>query len=244
VRTLATDRLPRAGSTFLLGGLLAFFAAVPATDARASGRATDAGDVAATRAYIEADYRLARAGRDDLSMSLTGVRAFVRRTVTECPLAGEGSYGNHAANLIAEEVLGAIEIVAYHPDGRPIRAATTAFKRLRWSNGELTRRVHALAVKLESLVAMTPANICADVRAYAATGFGAAPETTVGFLKLFGAANVEPEEVPARLLKPYEGPRQVKQMRAIGRLESVAAEWEAHAVEQWMQVMRGLDLSV
>jgi hypothetical protein len=128
--------------------------------------------------------------------------------------------------------------------GPATRAHARVLERLRWSNGKLTRRVHALAVKLGNVVAMKPADICADVKAYAATGFITAPETTVRYVKRFEAADIEPEEVPWRLLRPFEGTQQAKQVRAIKRLESIVAESEAHAVKQWMAIMRGLDLSV
>jgi hypothetical protein len=82
------------------------------------------------------------------------------------------------------------------------------------------------------------------VKAYAAAGFDTAPEATLSFIKRFDAANVEAEEVPQRLLAPYEERREVARMRAIKRLESSVAEAEAHAVQQWMQIMRGLGLSV
>ncbi len=217
-------------------------AVAPAAGAR--GRATRARDVAATRAYIEADYRLARVGHAELSASLAAIKALVQRTVTECPLAGEGAYVNHAANEVSEEVLGTVEVAAYQPEVGAIRATARALKRLRWRNGKLTRRVEAFVVKLENLTAIAPPNICADVRAYAATAFTAAPEATIRFIQLFHAAELEPEEVPWRLLAPYEGPREAKQVRAIKHMESAVAEAEAHAVAQWMAIMRGLDLSV
>lgn len=208
------------------------------------GRTTHARDVAATRAYIDADYQLARVGRAKLSASLAAIKALVQRTVAECPLAGEGAYVNHAANQVSEEVLGTVEVAAYQPEVAAIRAAARALKHLRWSNGKLTRRVAVFVGKLENLAAIAPANICADVKAYAATAFTAAPQATVHFIQLFHAAELESEEVPWRLLAPYEGPRQAKQVRAIKRMEATVAEAETHAVAQWMAIMRGLDLSV
>lgn len=225
-----------------LGGVLVLFAVAPAAGSPA--RTVHARDVAATRAYIEADYRLARAGRAKLSASLGEINALVQRTVSECPLAGEGAYVNHAANQISEEVLETVEVTAYQPDIGAVRAAARVLRHLHWSNAELTRRLHAFVAKLENLAAIAPANICVDVKAYAATSFTAAPEATVSFVKLFHAAEIESEEVPARWLKPYEGPRQAKMMRAVKRLEGEVAETEAHAVQQWMAIMRGLDLSV
>jgi hypothetical protein len=235
-------RLARSLSSLALAGVLVSLTVAPA--ACAHGRTTRAHDVAATSAYIEADYQLARVGRAELSASLATIKALVQRTVAECPLAGEGAYVNHAANQISEEVLGTVEVAAYQPEVGAIRAAAHALKHLRWSNNKLTRHVEAFVVKLGNLPAIAPANICADVKAYAATAFTAAPEATIRFIQLFHAAELEPEEVPWRLLAPYEGPRQTKQVRAIKRMEAIVAEAEAHAVAQWMAIMRGLDLSV
>ncbi len=235
-------RLARSRSSLAFAGVLVALIVAPA--ACAHGRTARARDVAATRAYVDADYRLARAGRAELSASLASIKTLVQRTVAECPLAGEGAYVNHAANQVSEEVLGTVEVAAYQPEVGAIRATARALKDLRWSNGKLTRRVDAFVVKLDNLTALAPANICADVRAYAATAFTAAPEATVRFVQLFHAAELETEEVPWRLLAPYEGPRQAKQVRAIKRMESIVAEAEAHAVAQWMAIMRGLDLSV
>jgi hypothetical protein len=202
-----------------------------------------AGDVAATRAYVEADYRLVRVSRANLSASEGSIRALVHRTVSECPLAGEGSYVNHAANEVSEEVIGTLVTTAYRPDVSAIDAFVRAIKRLRWSDHRLTRIVRGYIVKLENLAALAPADICGDTKAFAAGGFQTAPEGTARFDKLYLAANIEAEEVPLRLLAPYEHARQVALLRRIKKLEAPLAEAEAKAVEEWMDIMRGLALS-
>jgi hypothetical protein len=238
----------------LVLGALLLFVAGPA--ARASARPTRphaagshttissrARDVAATRAYIRANYRLVRAARANLAASQAGIRALVRQTVSACPLAGEGSYANGAANQVSEEVVGTIVTTAYRPDVRAIDAFAGAVNRLRWSSRGLTRIVRGYIVKLENLALLAPADICNDVKAFAATAFRAAPEGTVRFNKLYLAANIEAEEVPLRLLAPYEDAHEAALLSRTKKLEAPLAEAEAKAVEEWTTIMRGLALS-
>lgn len=239
----ASARVRAAGSLIGISARAVSARAVSAraVPARADSAARDAG---ATRAYIEADYRLTSTSRRHLSLSEAAIRALAKRTVSECPLAGEGAYVNHAANEISEEIVGTLVVIAFHPDRAAIHAFVGAVKHLRWSSRRLTRAVRAYVVKLEHLAVLAPADICVDVKTYAATGFSTAPEATVRFNKLYFAADVEAEEVPLRLLASYEDSHGVELLRRVKKLEAPLAEAEAKAVERWMQIMRGLALSV
>ena len=200
-------------------------------------------DVAATRAYIQANYRLIRVARANLVASEAGIRALVRQTVGECPLAGEGSYTNGAASQVSEEVIGTIVTTAYRPDVGAIHAFASVVRHLRWSSPRLTRIVHGYLVKLDNLAVLAPADICGDVKAFAATSFRTAPEGTVRYDKLYLAADIEAEEVPLRLLAPYEGAQQAALLRRTRQLETPLANAEAKAVSEWTAIMRGLALS-
>jgi hypothetical protein len=211
--------------------------------ARSSRASTHARDVAATRAYIAANYRLIRVARINLEASEAGIRALAHRLVGECPLAGEGSYTNGAASQVSEEVIATIVTTAYRPDVGAIHAFASVVRSLRWSDARLTRIVHGYLLKLENLAALAPANICEDVKAFAATSFRTAPEGTVRYDKLYLAADIEAEEVPLRLLAPYEGAQQAALLRRTKQLETPLANAEAKAVSDWTAIMRGLALS-
>jgi hypothetical protein len=211
--------------------------------ARASRASSPARDVAATRAYIEANYRLTRVARMNLEASEAGIHALVQRTIGECPLGGEGSYANGAANQVSEEVIGTVVTTAYRPDVGAIHAFAAVVRHLRWSSPRLTQIVHRYVVKLENLAALAPANICEDVKAFAANSFRTAPEGTVRYDKLYLAADIEAEEVPLRLLAPYEGTRQAALLRRTKQLETPLANAEARAVSEFTAIMRGLALS-
>jgi hypothetical protein len=201
-------------------------------------------DRGATRAYVDADYRLVRSARANLHASEAALRALVRQTLAACPLAGEGAFVNKAAEQVSEEVIGTVIAAAYRPDAAAITRFVADVAGLRWSDRRLTRSVRAYAVKLRNLAALAPANLCEDVKTYAAGGFQTAPPATISFDKAFGAADIEAEEVPLKLLAPSEGARQAALLRRAKRLEAPLADAEAKGVERWMEIMRGLGLSV
>jgi hypothetical protein len=242
--------LPALAASLLLPILLAVPAAASArahaagTHGRRTTTSPRARDALATRRYIEADYALVRVARAHLAASEAGIRALVSRTVGECPLAGEGAYVNAAANDVSEEVIGTVVTTAYRPDVPAIDAFVARVRHLHWSDSRLTRIVHVYVARLKNLAALAPANLCEDVKAYAATSFLAAPEATLRFNKLYLAANIEAEEVPLRLLKPYESAHDATLLHRAKKLEAPLAEAEAKAVEEWMDIMRGLALSL
>jgi hypothetical protein len=239
VLVLGLFLLPIAGPAAPAGARTTRIPAAAASVASASR----ARDVAATRAYIQANYRLTRVARANLAASEGAIHAFARRTVGECPLAGEGSYANNAANQFSEEVVGAIVTTTFRPDVGAIDAFTHVVERLRWSSARLTRSVHGYVVKLENLAALAPADICEDVKAFAADSFRVAPEATISYDKRYLAADVEAEEVPLQLLAPYEGAKQAALLRRTKQLEGPLAQAEAEAVAQFTAIMRGLALS-
>lgn len=203
-----------------------------------------AADRAATRVYIDANYQLVRAARANLGTAESAIRGLVSRTVGECPGAGEGSSTTQAASEVSEEIVGTLVAVAYRPDAGAIRRFVATVAPLRWSSRRLTRSVRVYLRKLANLSVLAPAEICEDVKAWAAGGFKAAPEGTTRFNKLYLAADIEAEEVPLALLRPYETRREAALLRRTQGLEAPLAQAEADGVERWMEIMRGLALSV
>src|SRR5690349_17078066 len=92
---------------------LAMLAALPLAS---EARAASARDVAATRAYLRADYRLVQAGVakiPKIEAALRGVLARVRR---ECPRAAAGSPQNAQSTELSNEVIGALVTAVVHLD--------------------------------------------------------------------------------------------------------------------------------
>ncbi|HEY3829882.1 MAG TPA: hypothetical protein VGL57_11850 [Solirubrobacteraceae bacterium] len=240
IALLTSSSASRWVSTAVIATLVAAALLVSAASATA---AISAGDRAATRTYVEANYALVRAARARLATSEAAIRGLASRTAQECPLVGEGSHLDQAANEFSEEIIGTMAATAYHPDISSIEAFTHAVGGLRWSSHKLTRIVRTYVTRLRNLAALGPANICADARAWAADGFQALPEATLQYNKLCVAANIEAEEVPLRLLAPYENAREVKLLQRTKRLEAPLADAEAKAVEYAMDILRALALS-
>jgi hypothetical protein len=208
----------------------------------ASSRAFGAhADVAATRAYIQANYRLVRAAVSQtrpIEASLQGVLGNIR---AQCPLAAAGSPQDANSEQLSNEVIGEMVLTA----GRPLRGAGRAFvaaaAHLSWSDRSLTRAIRAYVGKVATLTVLQPPSLCSDVQSWAAGGFHALPASTVAFAPRFMAAWVAPGELPASLA-PYESPADHRLAGRTARLEERFSELEAREVETWGHIMSTLAL--
>jgi hypothetical protein len=172
-----------------------------------------AGDAAATRAYVRANYALVRVARANLRAGEAGLKGLVRQITGECPLA--------AAMVAFAHAVGG----------------------LHWSNRRLTRIVRTYATQLEGLARLALPNVCADVKAWAASGYRTLPASTVQFDRVYNADDIEAEEVPLRLLTPFESARDASLVRRTKRLEAPLAEAEAHAVADYTRILDALKLN-
>ncbi len=200
-------------------------------------------NAAATRAYLNANYALVRAGRANLAAGNAALKSLVRQVTGECPLAAADSPENHDSEQVSNEVAGALTLVAYHPDVAAMDAFARAVQGLRWSNRVLTRTVRTYATQILGLAALAPPGVCGDVRAWAAGGFQALPASTVQFDTRYYAVDIEAEEVPLRLLKPYESAGEASLARRTKQLEAPLAEAEANAVSDYTQILDALKLN-
>jgi hypothetical protein len=190
--------------------------------------ASAGGDVAATRVYVQANNAL--------------VRDLLKQVSTGCPRVAEESPENEQSDALGEEVIGTMVLLVYHSDAHAIAVFARTVEGLRWSSRTLTRAVHTYAAKFQRLLALAPADICADVKSWVASGYQTLPPSTVAFNKVYYANSIEAEEVPLRLLAPYERPAQVSLLRRTKRLEAPLANAEALAVETWSEIIRSMDL--
>ncbi len=216
---------------------LAVMAFVPA-DALAGG-----GDVAATREYIQANYRLVQATASKIGpieATLRGVRSQIRR---ECPMAAAGSPQDPDSEQLSNEVIGAMVTSAVHLVEVPAsRAFVRIAERLTWSDRALTSAVHAYVSKAKGLVTLAQPKLCSDVESWAASGFRALPTSTAVFAPRFMSLWIAPGELPAALAR-YETPAERPLLRRTHQLESEFTEMEARAgVETWGEIMDGLGL--
>jgi hypothetical protein len=226
--------------------VLAALALAPATAlARSShGAATrrSSPNSLATRAYIKADYALVSIARANLPAAKAAITSLGTTVSGECPLVAADAPQNHDAEQLSNEVVGALEVAAYQPDKEAMLAFAHTIRPLRWSNRKLTRAVDAYATKLEGFPTLAPPNICSDVTAWAASGYTTLPASAVSFDKGFYTFDIEAEEVPLRLLRPYESATAASLLHWTQRLEEPLAEFEAEAVSDYSEILDSLKL--
>jgi hypothetical protein len=200
-------------------------------------------NAASTRAYIKANYTLVSAARANLTTGTAAIEALANQVAGECPLAALDSPQNHDAEQLSNEVVGALEVAAYASDTTSMLTFAHTVRGLHWSNGKLTHMVRAYATKLEGFPTLQPPNICADVKAWAASGYHTLAASTVTFDKGYYTFDIEAEEVSLRLLRPYESATEASLLHRTTRLEAPLAEAEADAVYDYSEILNSLKLN-
>jgi hypothetical protein len=183
--------LERVGILLALG-----FVLVPSASAQA------ASDAAATHAYIQANYALARASVARLPAAQAAIDALDRKLAAECPRAGAGAPISQASFPMSEEVSVALWSVSWATGRSSVRAFAKAVKPLHWSNARITRIAHDYATHLQEMVTIPLPDLCGDVRAWAASHFQVVPASIVALDNRVSA--IELETVPQKLLAPFE----------------------------------------
>jgi hypothetical protein len=220
---------------------LALLATLAAAASAPANALAGQGDAAATRAYIEANYRLVQAADSRIARIEATLHGVLSRVRGECPMAAANSPQDTESTQLSNEVIGAMVLTA----GRLIRPAARQFVsaagRLSWSNRGLTRTVHAYVGKVRTLLALAPPKLCSDVESWAASGFQTLPASTVAFAPRFMSAWVAAGELPAALAS-YETADERALLRRSNRLETELTDLEAREVETWGHIMDALGL--
>jgi hypothetical protein len=199
-------------------------------------------DIAATKAYIQADYALVHTARTNMLAGEAALEELRSKIGAECPLAATASPENEAAEKLSNEVVGTMGVVFVRDDVQAVGDFTEAVGHLRWSNQKLTRKVSTYATKLKALAVLEMPNVCGDVSAWAGSGYRALPASTTQFDQRFSSEDVGIGEVPARLLDPYEDRGERILLGRTRQFESELVDAEARAVEPWSKILDELDL--
>jgi hypothetical protein len=213
--------------------------AMAPTPALAGSRARN---VAATRAYIQADYALVHAARTNMKTGEAALEELRSKLGAECPMAATASPENEAAEKLSNEVIGAMSTVFIRADVQAVGDFASSVGPLHWSNQKLTRKVSSYAAKLKALTVLAMPNVCGDVSAWAASGYRALPASTPQFDQQFSSEDVGIGEVPARLLAPYEDRSERVVLQHTHQFEQELVDAEARAVEPWAKILDELDL--
>jgi hypothetical protein len=201
-----------------------------------------ASDVAATRAYIQADYALVHTARTNMLSGEAALEELRGKLGGECPRAAAASPEDEAAEKLSSEVIGAMSTVFIRADVQAVGSFAETVGHLSWSNHKLTRKVVVYATKLKALTVLSMPDVCGDVKAWAASGYATLPQSTTQFDRLFSAEDVGIGEVPAKLLAPYEDRGERVTLQHTSQFENELVDAEARAVEPWSKILDGLEL--
>jgi hypothetical protein len=206
--------------------------------AQASARSND---LVATHAYIQASYRLARAGVALIGPVQRKVQQLKEKLAQECPLVGAGSPEDEASQPMAHEVADALWSIEYGAAAGPIASFVKAVGHLRWSSGATTRIAATYARNLHELATLPLPPLCEDVRAWKATGFQTMPPRTASLAARVDA--IEPRPIPPRLLAPFERGADARVLARARALETTIAENEFILGQaDWIHVLETLGL--
>jgi hypothetical protein len=224
-------------------GLRAFLAATAlvtllCAPAPASARSND---LAATHAYIQANYRLARAGVALIGPVQRKVQLLKEKLAQECPLIGAGSPEDEASQPMAHEVADALWSIEYGAAAGPIASFVKTVGHLRWSSSAITRIAVKYARDLHELATLPIPPLCEDVRAWKATGFQTMPPRTASLAARVDA--IEPRPVPPRLLAPFARGADAGVLTRTKALETTIEESEFILGQtDWIHVLETLGL--
>jgi hypothetical protein len=210
-----------------------------------SGALASSADVATTQRLARATNTLVRAVTPDVPRGLAAAEHFAARIASECPEAAVGSPQNKESEQLDNEVIGAMTVVGYHVAAAPVATFARAVRGLHWSNGRLTRALRRFVTRLAGLTKLTPPNVCADVKSWAASSYQTVPPSTFAFEHTYFATDPEAEEVPLiiRLATPYATPSEIPVLKRVERLEVKLGEAEAAAVESYSRLISSLNLN-
>ncbi len=198
-------------------------------------------DVASTNAYVRANYTLLLAAKSHLRAAENAPGQVLAQVQRECPHAAAESPQNDQSTQMSNEVIGTIVLSAYHLDVPAGNRFVHAVAALRWANKRAGAAASGYASKLNTLAKLAVPHLCADVRAWVASGYKTLPASTVAFDAKFVPAWVAIGLIPQQL-SPYESSAQKGLIARSHTIESQLSEAEARAVEKWSSIMDELNL--
>jgi hypothetical protein len=201
-----------------------------------------ASDASATHAYIVADAKVVAHAAARIPHGEATLTAVLHRVRRECPGAGTNSPQNPESTMMSNEVIGLLVTSAVDTELPSIREYVRSASAIRWSRSSVNRAIHGYVGNVRTLTQLRPPDICADVRAWAATGYTRLPATTVAFDARFVPAWVALGEIPGSL-SPFESTSDRALVRVAKKHESDLTEFEAREVQTWGHIMEALEIN-
>lgn len=200
-------------------------------------------DIASTRAYVVANYALVRTARTELHVAEASISALNRSLGQQCPKIALEAPQNPQSQQLSKEVAGALWSIVYHTDVGAVNAFVNAVTPLHWSKHKLSRIARRYATSLRQLTQLPTPEICADLRAWIASGYKTVPASTVAFDKRLEAIGAT--SIPQRLLAPYERDSSIRAIAArVDKLEAQLSDDESSiGFNDWNMLLETLGLS-
>ena len=199
-------------------------------------------DVTSTHAAIAADHALDHARLQMIAATQAKVESYRARLAAECPNAGAGSPENEAEEPMSAEVADALWSIAYGAAAGPIGRFAKVIDPLRWTSGRFSQAIHTLASSLSGLSKVRLPDLCADVRAWTASGFETVPPDVLELDR-----QVEPlqlPEIPWNVVARDERGGDAGLVRHIEHAETKLAEAEfVLGQKDWYQVLETVGLA-
>jgi hypothetical protein len=203
--------------------------------------AADASDAASTQTYLQGNYTVVQYFTSHIPTAKAQIASVLTGVQRECPLAAGGSPQDVDSEQLSNEVVGTMVTTVVQHNLPPILKGIRAAAPLRWSNSALTRTVQAYVAKAKTLTTLAVPQLCADVKAWVASGFRTLPASTASFAPRFISAWVAPGYLPAAL-SHYETSQDKALARRTVKLEEKWTEFEADEVETWGNIMNAMVL--
>ena len=186
-------------------------------------------DLAATRAYLGADYAYERAAYAEVGVRVAAIEMRASEIGGECPSVLTYAPRDAAFGELGEEAEATFFFAGTAPERSILLRMANTIEHLRWSDRRLTRLVRAEAAEERMIATLALPDVCADIAAWKADRYAALPQSAARFLAHVqaiesrsggGPSEESPEATIMRLLRPYEGPAERRTVRRIERLET------------------------
>jgi hypothetical protein len=237
----------------LAGLLFVLFSLSFAPTALAGTRA----DRAATTAYLRAQLRFLDAARENVPQASAAVTGLVGDVTRECPqvlagLARMPARARPSASELASVRMRAsfqLELEATElrtwlaASAKDAQALIVATRPLHWSDAQLTREVRReVAAGQRELLAPLP-DVCADARAWAASGFSTLPPSTAAVAAELNDEDTGDEASIKQLLVPYETAAARKLARAVAQASQQFSDASVHILDSTVLLGQALGLA-
>ena len=169
--------------------------------APATGEAASSHDIAAARIVLTSGYETLHEVLRTWPKVEASMSSLNSRFARECPGIGAGLPQTETEKRLSYEVAGALWATAYRADAPIVKRFIHRVTGLTSSNPKINRRVYKFLNGLNEMLALQVPDICADVRAWTASGYERMPTSTLHFVSHVDAIDVE---IPSpKLADPY-----------------------------------------